>query len=164
MGQALAIAELLLKDVDARAQRLRVLDLGCGMGLTGAAAAAAGHRVLFADLERPALLFAALNSLPYRRRVRTRELDWRVDLLHEQFDLIIGADILYERSQWEYLEPFWRKHLCDGGTVLLGEPGRQSGDLFQPWIRSRGWSLEVMHHPVVTRTQPIRLFRLAVGA
>src|SRR5687767_3613897 len=42
-----------------------VLDLGCGMGLAGTAAAALGHRVTFADLEAPALLFARLNSLPW---------------------------------------------------------------------------------------------------
>jgi predicted nicotinamide N-methyase len=88
-----------------------VLDLGCGMGLSGTAAAAAGARVLFADLEPPALLFAQLNSLPYGRRVRTRRLDWRQDRLGERFDLILGADILYERKQWDYLEPFWRAHL-----------------------------------------------------
>jgi predicted nicotinamide N-methyase len=84
------------------------LDLGCGMGLSGTTAAALGARVFFADLEPPALLFARLNSLPWRRRVRTRRLNWRTGRLAERFELILGADILYERGQWEYLEPFWR--------------------------------------------------------
>ncbi len=157
---ALAIAELLLSGGAGTGPCLRVLDLGCGMGLTGSAAAMTGHRVLFADLEPPALLFAALNSLENHLHVRTRQLDWRVDALHEEFDMIIGADILYERSQWEYLEPFWRKHLAPGGSILLGEPGRQSGDLFVPWIQERGWALEITSHPVATRTVPIRLLRL----
>ena len=98
--------------------------------------------MLFADLEAPALLFARLNSLPWRRRVRTRRLNWQRDRLAEKFDLILGSDILYERKQWEYLEPFWRAHLAEGGTVLLGEPGRQTGELFMPWIVDRGWALE----------------------
>ena len=156
---ALAIAELMLSGAGG-GSAMRVLDLGCGMGLTGTAAALAGHHVLFADLEPPALLFATLNSLQNHDRVRTRQLDWRVDALHEEFDLIIGADILYERSQWEYLEPFWRKHIAPGGSILLGEPGRQSGDLFVPWIQQRGWELEVTSHPVATRAAPIRLLRL----
>lgn len=137
-----------------------VLDLGCGMGLSGTVAARLGHRVLFADLEPPALLFARLNSLPDARRVRTRRLDWRTDRLGERFDLIIGADILYERKQWDHLEPFWRAHLKSGGTVLLGEPGRQTGDLFQPWIRQRGWAMHLVTESVLTRPTPIRLMLL----
>jgi predicted nicotinamide N-methyase len=137
-----------------------VLDLGCGMGLAGAVAAGLGARVLFADLEQPALLFARLNSLPWRRRVRTRHLDWQRDRLNEKFDLIIGADILYEKQQWPFLEPFWREHLKPGATVLLGEPGRQTGDLFVDWIRGRGWNLEITEQQVSTRPKPIRLFLL----
>ena len=140
--------------------RLSVLDLGCGMGLSGTVAAALGARVMFADLEPPALLFARLNSLPWRPRVRARRLDWRKDRLGERFDLILGADILYERKQWDHLEPFWRHHLAEGGSLLLGEPGRQTGDDFPSWINPRGWRIELHEEPVVTRTRPIRLFEL----
>ena len=140
-----------------------VLDLGCGMGLAGTVAAALGARVLFADLEPPALLFARLNSLPWRRHVRTRRLNWRTDRLDQQFDLILGADILYERAQWESLETFWRTHLAPGGAVLLAEPGRQTGDLFPDWITSRGWTLAAFEQNVPTRDRPIRLFELRPG-
>ena len=144
----------------ARVESRSVLDLGCGMGLAGTVAAALGARVLFADLETPALLVARLNSLPWRRRVRTRKLDWRTDRLGERFDLILGADILYERKQWDHLEPFWRAHLAPGGAVLLGEPGRQTGDTFIDWIGERGWTLARHEQKVDTREQPIRLFEL----
>ena len=116
-----------------------ILDLGCGMGMAGTVAAALGARVVFADLETPALLFAQLNSLPWRRRVQTRRLNWQRDQLDRRFDLILGADILYESAQWPFLETFWRAHLADGGQVLLGEPGRQTGDMFIEWIAARGW-------------------------
>ena len=144
-------------------RQLSILDLGCGMGLSGAAAAGLGARVLFADLEAPALLFARLNSLPWQHRVRTRQLDWQRDRLNERFDLIIGADILYEKAQWPFIEPFWRAHLKDGGTVLLGEPGRSTGDMFQDWIGDRGWLLERLEQPVPTREKPIRLFALTLA-
>ncbi len=137
-----------------------VLDLGCGMGLAGCFAAHLGAQVCFADMVPDALLFARLNSHPYASRVRTRQLDWRTDRLGEQFDLILGADILYERSQWEFLEPFWRLHLAPKGRVLLGEPGRQTGDLFIPWIQAKGWILTPHTETVPTRTVPIRLFEL----
>jgi predicted nicotinamide N-methyase len=144
-------------------RRLSVLDLGCGMGLTGTVSAALGTRVMFADLEAAALLFARLNSLPWAGRVRTRRLDWRTDRFRERFDLIIGADILYERKQWDYLEPFWREHLTQSGLILLGEPGRTTGDQFIDWIRERGWHLQKVKVPVETRSTPIRVFRLTRG-
>ena len=73
----------------------------------------------------PALLFAQLNSLPYAARVRTRRLDWRADHLGERFDLILGADILYERKQWDFLEPFWRAHLAPGAISAPRRTGPQ---------------------------------------
>jgi predicted nicotinamide N-methyase len=138
----------------------QVLDLGCGMGLSGTAAAALGARVLFADLETPALLFAQLNSLPFRERVATRRVDWRRDHLGRRFDAILGADILYERKQWDYLEPFWSEHLTNSGYILLGEPGRQTGDLFCEWISTKPWRLDQFAQPVPSFPRPIRLLRL----
>jgi len=156
-----ALAELLPSYRPTVAESLSILDLGCGMGLAGTVAARLGMRVLFADIEPPALLFARLNSLPDAARVRTRKLDWRTDRLAEKFDLILGADILYERKQWDYLEPFWRVHLNPGGTILLGEPGRQTGDLFEPWIAARGWTPQIQRVSVPARTTPIRIFTLS---
>jgi len=141
--------------------RTSVLDLGCGMGFAGCVAAALGAQVLFADLEPPALLFAALNSLPWRDQVRTRRLNWRTDTLDERFNLILGADILYERQQWEYLEPFWRRHLLPGGKILLGEPGRQTGAGFLEWIAPRGWRIEPLTAHLADRNKTIRLFLTA---
>jgi predicted nicotinamide N-methyase len=131
------------------------------MGLSGTVAAALGASVLFADIEPPALLFAQLNSLPFSDRVRTRRLNWQTDRLHEQFDLILGADILYERSQWEFLEPFWRHHLAPGGTLLLGEPGRQTGDLFIQWIVQREWKLGIFEEKVPSRERPVRILNVS---
>jgi predicted nicotinamide N-methyase len=138
----------------------RVLDLGCGQGLAGCAAAALGAQVLFADLESPALLFARLNSLPFAKSVRARRLNWQTDHLDEKFDFLLGADILYERKQWEHLEPFWHAHLAPGGQVLLAEPGRQTGDLFIDWITAHGWRLERSEQKVPLREKPIRIFRI----
>ena len=138
-----------------------MLDLGCGMGLSGTIAASLGARVLFADIEPPALLFAQLNSLPWADHVRTRRLNWQTDDLCERFALILGADILYERTQWEYLEPFWRRHLAPGGQILLGEPGRQTGDMFLQWIAAREWKLRVNEETVPTRPKPVRILQLS---
>ncbi len=138
-----------------------ILDLGCGMGFAGMVAAAMGASVLFADLEPDALLFARLNALPWASQVRTRRLNWQSDRLDESFDLILGADVLYDRTQWDFLEPFFRAHLKPHGQVLLGEPGRQTGDLFPDWILAKGWRLEHLEQRIASRARPIRIFRMA---
>lgn len=137
-----------------------VLDLGCGMGFAGMVAAAVGHRVLFADIEPEALLFAELNAWPWRQRCRFRRLNWQTDRLDERFNLVLGADVLYERGQREHLELFWRHHLSTGGRVVLGEPGRQSGSEFADWIRARGWKLAESEIRLIAQQKTIRLFEL----
>ena len=161
-SRALAIALTRLhspkpRDANPGPSSLRVLDLGCGMGLAGATAAALGYQVTLADLEPPALLFASLNTFPYQTTVR--QLNWQTDRLHQQFDFILGADILYERAQWPYLNEFWLTHLAPNGSILLAEPHRPSGDLFIPWIRDHDWALRQSTQPA-TPQKSIRLFRL----
>ena len=78
----------------------------------------------------------------------------------DRFDLIVGADILYDRTQWQHLEPFWRHHLAPGGRVLLGEPGRPTGGMFLDWLKGKGWAVAEFEQPVPTRDRPIRVFEL----
>ncbi len=162
---ALGMAQLLIRHGDmlrcgTARQPSTVLDLGCGMGLTGMVAASLGMQLTLADLEPPALLFAKLNSLPFSPPARTLRLNWESTRLEERFDLILGADILYERAQWDHLEPFWRAHVNSTGAILLGEPGRPTGNDFPDWITARGWDLTLHEQAVATRSQPIRLFEL----
>lgn len=138
---------------------LSVLDLGCGMGLAGAAAAAMGARVLMADVESPALLLSRLNTWPWSDRVRVRRVNWQADRLGERFDLILGADILYEKDQWTHLDSFWRAHLAPAGAVLLGEPGRSTGDAFGQWAKDRRWIVEQSLEPIPD-ANPVRIFQL----
>jgi predicted nicotinamide N-methyase len=137
-----------------------VLDLGCGMGLAGAVAAARGASVIImADAAPSALLFARLNAWPWRERTRVRRLDWRVDHLGRRFHRIIGSDILYDREEWPYLECFWREHLAAGGFLLLGEPGRGMADEFPSWLQTRHWRLWVQEVPVCSARRPVRIMR-----
>lgn len=140
-----------------------VLDLGCGQGLSGVAAAYCGASVTFADLEAPALLFARLNSLGSKNHCRARRLNWQRDRLGEQFDFILGADILYERSQWPFLNQFWHAHLKTAGQIWLGEPGRPTGEGFLQYAVSTGWRIEQDEQSLPGRNTPIRIFKLQRG-
>ncbi len=140
-----------------------VLDLGCGLGVTGAVLAARGAKVLMVDAAPPALLFAQLNTWPWRESVEIRQFDWHHDSLFtptdftptdissseisssdnapHPFSLIVGSDILYDKDDWPTLERLWKKHLAVGGKLLLGEPGRRVGDEFLDWIKTQGWQV-----------------------
>lgn len=138
----------------------RVLDLGCGMGNAGMILAASGARVTLVDIDRDALLFAELNSWPWRNSCSIRRVNWSVDRLIDHFDLILGSDVLYERDQWEGFETFIKLHLNENGIVLIGEPGRTQAELFPDWITARGWSSERSQRKIEGREIPINLFKL----
>ena len=157
---ALGVGEWLHRNVH-QAQNRSVLDLGCGMGFAGMIAASLGAQVTFADIEPDSLLFAELNSFQWRDRIDLRRIDWETDRLAQKFDLIIGADVLYDRVQWDHVEPFWLQHLSPGGTVLLGEPSRPAGASFPEWIKSCGWKIEIDQVRLEDRSKTIRLFVLS---
>jgi SAM-dependent methyltransferase len=140
---------------------LRLLDVGCGLGLTGSVAAARGARVTMIDAAHPALLFARLNSWPWRQRVQVRRLDWRHDrLAGPRFDWIVGADVVYDRDDWPFLEGFWQNHLLADGLLLLGEGGRSTGKEFVGWLAERGWGIVGTEITDARFHRPIRLLEV----
>ncbi len=141
-------------------QGTKVLDLGCGLGLTGAVAAAKGARVVMADNAPPALLFAEVNSWPWRDQVQTIRLDWHEDRLDVSFDLIVGSDILYDRDDLPSLDIFWQQHLKTDGSVLLGDPTRTMTKEFINWICERGWDMKESTRHIPQSDRPIRLLEL----
>lgn len=160
---ATAIGAFIAKDGGAALRGKSVMDLGCGMGLSGTVAVMMGASVLFADIEKESLLFARLNGLRYQQRpgdVQAKRVDWQQDDLGRRFDVILGADVLYDKSQWPFLEPFFRHHLAPGGRILLGEPGRPSGEGFWEWITPRGWTLSRREQAVPGKPSPVKIFEL----
>jgi len=140
-----------------------VLDLGCGLGITGMVAAARGADVVMVDHAPPALLFAELNSWPWRERVGIQRLDWRADSLDQSFDLIVGADILYDRKDLPYLDAFWRRHLKDDGSLLLGDPSRAMTREFLEWLADRGWHMSESFRRVPQSDCQIRIVAMRLN-
>lgn len=144
---------------------LRVLDLGCGMGLAGVGAILAGAHVTFADYLTHCLLFAKLNAMvavdtPGAGSFSVRKVDWNKDQLGPMFDLIVGADIVYDRANWPALVKFLPAHLLPGGQILIGEPGRLTGGAFLEHVESLGWRTSTTDMRLEDRSKTIRLFRL----
>lgn len=102
------------------------LELGCGLGLSAMAGAAAGARVAAMDHEWRAVIRARDNAArnvaasPFFTR-----MDWRAPAFRQgAFDFIWGSDILYETRFHAPLTPLFRSLLAPGGRIWLAEPER----------------------------------------
>lgn len=81
-----------------------VLDFGCGSGVAAIAAAKAGAaRVLACDLDPDALLATRLNAALNRVELELYEDFAAIDA---QIDLILVADVLYDRANLSWLPRF----------------------------------------------------------
>jgi ETFB lysine methyltransferase len=133
-----------------------VLDLGCGLGLTGIAEAQAGASVVMTDYDEDALAFSRWNleanlAPAELARVALRLFDWRAPDRLGEFSLITGADIVYERQLFPALLALFRRHLAPGGTVLLADPDRSIGRDFLGSAEADGFTVRSTLHTVERR-------------
>jgi predicted nicotinamide N-methyase len=124
----------------------RVLELGCGLGLTTAAALMAGAQVWAVDCFDEALLFTSYNTLRIAgHRPQTLLLDWRTAEGRSAcrsigpFDGILAADVLYEEADVEPLLELLPALLGPKGICWLAEPGRRVARAFLGSAVDRGW-------------------------
>jgi predicted nicotinamide N-methyase len=141
----MALAETLLAEPQLVAGR-RVLELGCGLGITATAALRAGADLVAADCFADALLFCRYNALRNAGRMpATLLLDWRTATgraaceARGPFDVVLAADVLYEPEDEEPLFELIPRLLVPGGVFALAEPGRRVSLAFVAAARMRGW-------------------------
>ena len=140
---ALTLARYIDSFIDVREQT--VLDLGCGLGLTGIVAAQKGGRVTFADKEADAVSFARANArLNGCRQYEARPLDFSRDVLETDFSLILGAEILYDRPTFPALARFLATHLSPAGRAILSDAKRTNTQDFYRQLDHAGlqWTQE----------------------
>ena len=88
----------------------RVLEIGAGIGVVGIYAALCGHRVTISDINDDALLFARANVLLNgAANAEVRRLDWNDSDKGEQFDWIVGSEVVYDRKSYPLLVRFLRR-------------------------------------------------------
>jgi predicted nicotinamide N-methyase len=127
-------------------QPVRVLEIGCGLGLAGVACLARGLHVTFSDVDETALTFAAanarLNGFPIG--FRTRPLDFRCPPATEQYPVVIGSDLMYAARLVEPLVGVLAAVLAPGGTCLIADPDRLAARVFK-------WRLEEVGYDVTAQ-------------
>lgn len=117
-----------------------LLELGCGVGLASAAALRAGFDVTASDYYDDALAFARLNGLANTgREPRTMMLDWRhLPGAIRAFQMVIAADVLYERPLGGLVATAIATTLAEGGRALVADPGRVGSHAFFDALRDVG--------------------------
>ncbi len=117
----------------------RALELGCGSGLAGIAALAAGLDVTFSDYVPLAVELAkenaARNGFPGAAGL---VLDWNQPP-DDKFPMILGADVTYDRTHFPLLLSTVDKVLSAGGEAWFGDAGRGPAEEFFRRATERGW-------------------------
>jgi predicted nicotinamide N-methyase len=145
---SLAIARWLVRRGSLAGQR--VLDLGCGLGIPGLAAATVGADVTFADLEADALAFAGWNAahVAAPERVHAVGLDWRSTTIAGTFDLVILADVTYRPIHHVAMKRQLAACLAPRGVILHADPNRHESLPFLQWLRTTYPALTAQKHTV----------------
>ncbi len=108
----------------------RLLELGCGIGLPAIVGATVGFESLATDYYAEALEFSEANATCNDiSNLDTRLVDWRklpADL--GTFDVILAADVLYEKPQAGLVASVIQQCLATEGVAWVSDPGRRTAD------------------------------------
>lgn len=126
----IALADLIEQDPAVLRGR-RVIELGCGLGASAIAALRAGAELMVTDYAPEALALCQLNAVANTGLIpEAAAFNWRrADAalqggLAGSFDVVLAADVLYERRDIAPLMQLMRQLLVPGGWLWLAEPGR----------------------------------------
>jgi predicted nicotinamide N-methyase len=147
-------ARVLADAVPARAGR--AIEIGCGLGLPGVVAARRGARVLFVDRVAAPLAFVraslAANGAVAAGLVvaDVRRPAWRAC-----FDLVLAAEILYDRDALPSLAASLARLVAPGGRILLADGHRIDTRGFYEAARDCGLVWTARDHAVREEGLPV---------
>ena len=127
----------------------RLVELGCGLGLPSLAAARAGASVLATDSDAEALDLVQRNARENGVRLETLAVEWDdpAELVERgPFDLVLGADVLYERPSVAQLLTLLPRLAPE---ALIADPNRPAAEAFFEEVNRR-WSVESSERGVIT--------------
>jgi len=125
-------------------QGQRFLELGSGLALPAIVAARQGFDATASDYEENALEGVRYNAdRNGAASLVIKLIDWRSppdDL--GQFDIVVAADVLYEKHHAVALAGMVARTLSDSGVALVADPGRARAADFEPACAAAGLAVE----------------------
>jgi predicted nicotinamide N-methyase len=120
----------------------RILEVGCGLGLASLVLNHRNSDITATDIHPDAQAFMQENTrinqdepVPFVRGGWSDE-----ESALGEFDLIIGSDLLYERSHVIPLSDFMHRHAARNCEIILVDPGRGHHAPFSKRMVSLGYS------------------------
>lgn len=167
----MVLADLVATELAPRLRGRAVVELGCGLGALGIAAARAGGRVTLTDEEPEALALAQANATANGVAVRLHRLEWsRVpDALAGAFDVVLGSDITYSPDQIAPLLGALDTLLAPGGEAFIADADRLNETILRAGGERAGLAalrLRTVTHPPPLQTsdhsedRPVHVYRL----
>ena len=133
-----------------------VLELGCGLGLPGLVAARHGARVTFVDRAPAALAFVRESAVANRiAAVHLLAADCTTPAVAAQFDLILAAELLYDRRAFDDLARAVGRSLAPGGRALFTDAGRIDTRAFYDALGVNGLTWQATDHAVREENLPL---------
>jgi len=111
----------------------RTLELGCGLALPSLAAAIAGGRPVATDWSPQAIELALANAERNGLAIEALRADWGSPAAlveRAPWDLVLGADLLYERRNGGLLLALLPRLVRPGAEIWLADPGRPPAAAF----------------------------------
>ncbi|MER2493557.1 class I SAM-dependent methyltransferase [Catenovulum sediminis] len=129
---------------DYQVENKRILEVGCGIGLSSLLLNARHANVTATDYHPEAGRFLAENvrlnkgqSIPFTR------VDWNDgETVLGQFDMIVGSDLLYEAEHIALLSDFIAAHAKPQCEVILVDPGRGQQSRFSKKMMAYGFACQ----------------------
>jgi len=112
---------------------LKVVELGAGLGLPSLAAALGGAHVLATDWSPDAVSLLRENAERNEATLETAVVAWAEPgalVGRAPWDLVLAADVLYERRNVEELLALLPRLVDERGEVLVADPGRPHAKTF----------------------------------
>ena len=121
----------------------RALELGCGLGLPSLVAALGGTDVLATDWALDAVTLLGRNAARCGAPLRHLRWSWTQDaaVLGDPFELVLAADVLYERRNGPQLLAVLDAVVGPGGEVWIADPDRPAAPEFFAAARKH-WDVE----------------------
>ncbi len=137
---ALTLARRLAADATV-GETMRVLELGCGLGLPALVAARRGAAVVASDWCREPLAVVARSAADNGDRVTCVQMDWRAPALNGGFDLCLGADVAYDQAAAPALATALAVLVRPGGSVWLADSVNTARTVLADALAARGFGI-----------------------
>jgi predicted nicotinamide N-methyase len=140
------------------------VELGCGLGLPGLVAARRGARVTFVDRIAAPLEFVRASARANGVGVDLLVADFTTPVLRARYDLILAAEVLYDRAAFPALARALLQHLAPGGRALLTDARRMDTHPFYADLDAAGLGWRATEHRLREEGQPVTVRLVEIRA